>query len=95
VRGRVLTQRRGGAEFLSFFLLQALFYGVLCWNYRAVAQARYASIGVSDMACAAISWTLIKRIGEAKSKWAQAGFILGGACGSLLSVWITKQVFGQ
>jgi hypothetical protein len=82
-------------QFVAFFLIQALSYGVVCWNFRAVAQARYGSIGVSDMLCAAISWTLIKRIGEAKSHWAQAGFILGGACGSLLSVWITKRVFGQ
>jgi hypothetical protein len=82
-------------QFLIFFLIQAISYGVICWNYRAVAQARYFSIGISDMGCAAISWTLIKRIGEAKSYWAQAGYILGGACGSLVSVWITKRIFGQ
>jgi hypothetical protein len=81
--------------FLGFFAIQALAYAVACWNIRAVAQARYGPIALSDMSCAALQWTLIRRIGEARSRWAQAGYILGGACGSLVSVWITRQVFGQ
>ena len=84
-------------EFALFFGIQFLFYGLLCWNYRAIAQARYASVGLSDLCCAATSFTLIKMIADPdkKSKWAFSGYVLGGACGSLFSVWMSKGVFGQ
>lgn len=81
--------------FCFFFSVQFLNYGLLCWNYRAVSQARYGSIFASDLMCAAVSFTLIKRVTEAKSIAAMAGYVLGGACGSLLSVWITRTVYGQ
>lgn len=81
--------------FLSFFSIQFLSYAVICWNYRSVAQARYGNIFVSDLACAAISFNLIKKVANAESRVAMAGYILGGAVGSITSVWVTKVVFGQ
>lgn len=80
--------------FAAFFGVQCLSYGMLCWNYRSVAQAWYASIFVSDLACAAITFSLIKHVAGTKSKVAQAGYILGGAVGSVIAVWLTKQVYG-
>lgn len=80
--------------FLKFFLIQCLNYGILCWNFRAVAQARYVHIGLSDLCCAAISFTLIKRVAQTDSRAAMAGYIVGGAVGSVVSVWITKTVWG-
>jgi hypothetical protein len=81
--------------FGTFFFVQVMNYACLTWNYRAVAQAGYAHVVVSDLCCATISFTLIKIVSEAKCNAARAGYILGGACGSLVSVFVTKAVFGQ
>ncbi len=81
--------------FLLFFSIQFLSYAMLCWNYRSVAQARYGGIFFSDLACAAISFNLIKKVANTNSRVAMAGYVLGGAFGSIVSVWVTKSVFGQ
>lgn len=82
-------------EFGFFYFAQALSYAVITWNYRATAQARYAHMFISDMGCAFLGFVLIRKVAEAKSKAAMAGYVLGGACGSLLSAWLSKIVFGQ
>lgn len=82
-------------SFLFFFCAQACSYGFLTWNYRSIAQARYANIFVSDMFCAAVGYALIKHVAGNKSKAGYAGYVLGGACGSILSAWVTKMAFGQ
>lgn len=85
----------GFKVFAMFFSVQCLYYGMLCWNYRSVAQAWYVSLFVSDLGCAAIAYSLIKKVANAKGKTAQAGYILGGAVGSVISVWLTKLIYGQ
>lgn len=82
-------------EFLFFFGVQALSYGAITWNYRSTAQARFSHMFVSDMLCAFLGFTLIKRIADTKSRVALAGYVLGGASGSVLSAWATTLVFGQ
>ena len=82
-------------EFAFFFAVQFLNYALLCWNYRAVAQARYGNVFASDLCCAAISFTLIKRVARTESGAAMAGYILGGAFGSVVSVYVTRGIFGQ
>jgi hypothetical protein len=82
-------------DFWFFFGVQFLSYAIICWNWRAIAQGRYASIFVSDMIFAGVNFLLIKRVSEAKSKAALAGYVLGGACGSLVSVWITRKLYGE
>ena len=84
-----------------FFALQALNYSVLTWNFRAVAQARYFYIGASDLAAAFLAFTLMAKISDPdtkKSRPALAGYVLGGtcgACGSMLSAWVSTMVFRQ
>lgn len=95
VRGPETKPRPPLQVFCLFFLVQCLSYGMLCWNYRAVAQARFVSIFVSDLACAFIGFSLIKYVAGTKSGVARAGYVLGGAIGSVISVYITKVIFGQ
>ena len=77
-------------EFCFFFFVQALSYGAITWNLRSTAQARFAHMVVSDMLCAFIGFKLIGKVaGASDSKPALAGYVLGGACGSVLSAWLT------
>jgi hypothetical protein len=80
---------------LSIGALNFLFY--LCWvyNYRAVAQARYADAIVSDMLIAALSFSIIRKAATANTFVERAAFVLGGGLASFCGIFITKVVFGQ
>jgi hypothetical protein len=82
-------------QFLFFFVLQFISYGLITWNYRAISQARYFSIGFSDLCVAGLGFTAIQRVSKAEGRWAMAGYVLGGAVGSVLSAWITHRIYGQ
>lgn len=81
--------------FLFFFGAQALNYAVVTWNYRAVAQARYRHLFASDLVCAGIGFLLIKQVARTDSAAALAGYVLGGACGSVTATWVTKRLWGE
>lgn len=85
----------GRRTFVLFFSIQFLSYGIVTWNFRAIAQARYLHLFVSDLGCAYLGYTLLKKIQSTESWVAKAGYVLGGACGSVLSTFITKQIFGS
>lgn len=82
-------------EFRLFFVVQFVSYAFITWNFRAIAQAQYVHVLFSDLVIAALNFKLIKKIAEAHSNVALAGYTIGGAAGSLASVWVTKQVLGQ
>jgi len=68
---------------------------MLTWNYRAVALGWPVSLVATDMAISFYQFMIIQKIVEDKSKLALAGFTLGGACGSLSMLYLTKWWFGQ
>jgi hypothetical protein len=76
--------------FLLFFALMFLNYGLLCINYRMVARGSYLGTAWSDAAVAALGFTLIRHVAEADSILAQAGYVCGGVCGSMLGLWLTR-----
>lgn len=78
-------------DFLFFFALNFTAYGLLCWNYRAVARGWYGNIVLSDLSYAALNFLVIKNVVEAHSPASAAGYILGGAVGSVVSVYLTKR----
>lgn len=80
-------------RFLTFFILQTVNYFLLCWNIRAVALGWVGNVVVSDLLIAWLSFTLIKKVAEAKDSVAMWGYIAGGAVGSAASVLITKQLW--
>lgn len=82
-------------EFARFFAIQFVMYGLITWNYRMVAQANYAGIGLSDGIIAYLNFSVIKKVGEAKSRHAHAGYVLGGIVGSVLAAYLTKLIYGQ
>ena len=85
---------RAGREFLLMFLAQALNFALLCWNYRAVALGYIPTTVLSDFVIAAVQFKLIKRVALAQGNASFAGYVLGGAVGSAISVYLTKAVWG-
>lgn len=82
-------------SFVKLFAVQFVNYALLCWNYRSVAQARYAHVFASDLFCAAVSFWLIRRVVRSGSRWEAAGYVAGGAVGSVASVWVTRTIWNS
>jgi hypothetical protein len=81
-------------EFFTFVLLQSVTYFLLVVNFRAVAQARFFWTLVSDTTIAALNFWMIQKVAGAKSRAARAGYIVGGAAGSMLGLVVTKILYG-
>ncbi len=81
--------------FSFFFAVQFVSYALITWNYRSIAQGRISAVFASDLCFAAVNFTLIKRVAKAECPWAMAGYVLGGACGSVASVVVTKWAYGS
>ena len=82
-------------SFMLIFGVQFIQYCIVSISYRAMAQGRYVWTFVTDMIYGLNSFYLIKRIMKSDSNLEIIGYTLGGACGSMLAIWITKQVFGS
>lgn len=85
-------------RFAFWFAAEFILYALVVANGRAYNQANYSATLISDMA---ISWFnfyfAVKFIGDKdnQDKWAMAGCVLGGGVGSLVSIFITKRVYGS
>ena len=85
-------------QFLFFFLSQAAYYGIVVANGRAFNQALYVPTCVTDVMLATHSFFIYRLIAKDENSsgaWPLAGTVSGGAAGSLLSIWMTKMVFGH
>lgn len=59
-----------------------------------MAQGKYLNIALSDALIATFTFTVIKKVSEARSEIARAGYIVGGVSGSICSVWLTRTFLG-
>lgn len=80
--------------FLKFFAIQFLVYAIYCWNSRAMAMGRLFDLAASDLVYAGLQFHVIQEVAKAAGHAARWGYILGGVAGSLVSVVITKHVWG-
>lgn len=65
-------------------------YGILCINYRAVAQAEYNIAAISDFTIASMSFFVIRKIAksdDALHQW--IGYVSGSVIGSYLGIYIS------
>jgi hypothetical protein len=77
-------------DFLLFAGIQAIYYIDLVVNIRALAHLQYGWAVGTDGIAALLTWTLIKKVGNASGKAGMAGYIIGGMIGSLIGMLITK-----
>lgn len=79
-----------GMEFISFF--------IICSNYRAVAIGSYFWSGLTDFLVLVQNGCLGKLAIDdkrARTWFAVAGTAIGGTCGSLTAIWVTKHILGR
>jgi hypothetical protein len=85
-------------QFAFFFCTQFLNYSLLVANGRAYTQGLYLWTWVTDSLLAGQSFivaVLMINRKEGRSVWAGVGYTLGGPIGSLLSIYITKKLYGH
>ena len=85
-------------QFSFFFTAEMLCFFVIVANMRAVALANYLGAAVTDLLFGLQAWGMMKLTVEHKEARSFAGGIgttLGGICGTLLSIWFTKHLFGR
>jgi hypothetical protein len=78
--------------FLLFFI-QIISYGLLCVNYRAVAQTQYNIAAITDFMLASLSFFIIRKIARSEDALHQwIGYVLGSVAGSYLGIYISTLI---
>lgn len=78
-------------EFATFCGLQTLAFVLAVVNIRALAHLQYAWAVVTDGLICLLGWMLFKKMQEASSNIARAGYVIGGMLGSIIGMWVTQQ----
>lgn len=76
-----------------FFAVELLSYFLIVANTRAFTQGLYGWTALTDFIFAGSNFLIIQRVSKAETKAAWAGYTLGGTCGSLIAIFVTKHVY--
>jgi hypothetical protein len=72
------------------FIIQIFLYGMLCINFRAIAQAEYHLAAGTDFIIASFNFFVIKKIANGTDSMHQwLGYALGSIVGSYLGIYIS------
>jgi len=85
-------------QFAFFFVAELICFFVITANMRAVALANYMGAAATDLLFGFQAWGMMKLTvehEEARTFAGGVGTTLGGVCGTLLSIWVTKHWFGR
>ena len=85
-------------QFFFMFITELISFFIICANMRAVAQGSYFWTAVSDTLFSAQAFVIGKLMIDepnARSWAAGLGCTIGGTCGSLVSIYVTKHLFGS
>ena len=84
-------------RFALFFASEMVSFFFIASNFRALSQGLYIWTGLTDMFLVFQGMLITKLMieDERTRDWlAIAAFTLGGATGSLISIWATKHLYG-
>jgi hypothetical protein len=75
------------------FIIQVVLYGILCINFRAVADAQYHLAAISDFTVASLNFFVIRKISKGEDTFHQwFGYVLGSVVGSYLGIYISTLI---
>lgn len=80
---------------IELAFLNFLSYLILTIDYRATAQANILWSIISNATIALLTFTILKRIVEAKTKLECLGYIVGGTIGNVAGIYLTVWMFGK
>ena len=71
-------------------IIQIVLYGILCINFRAVANTEYHKAALTDFLIASLNFFVIKKISsttDALHQW--IGYVIGSIIGSYLGIYLS------
>jgi len=84
-------------RFLFCFIAELISFFVIASNFRALAKGLYVWTALTDGLCVLQGMIMTKLMIEDEKMrdwWSISGFTLGGMCGSVLSIFVTKTLWG-
>lgn len=90
------TSRAG--QFLFFGATELFTFFVITANFRAIAIGAYGWAALTDYATVLVNFGVGKlMMDDAKNRswWVGFGLATGGTIGTLLSIFVTKHLYGQ
>lgn len=86
-------------KFAFYFLIQFISYALIVANGRAYVQGAYIWTAITDGLIAFQNFIVFRRFVKDSSTEIHGpslvGYVLGGTCGSLVAIWITKIAYGR
>lgn len=78
-------------EFIFFFVVQAVGYALLTYNFRSLAAGRLTATLASDAVNAGFGFVVIRRIAKSDDSLAAfAGYVAGSLGGTYIGMVITQ-----
>jgi hypothetical protein len=89
-----MTNSQRWREFFILFFVQLFQYCIVCISYIALNKGSYVWTFATDIICGLNSFFIIRKIAttETKNTLGLVGYVLGGATGSVLAIWLTKRI---
>jgi hypothetical protein len=84
-------------RFVFCFFIELIAFFLICANFRAVAQGLYFWTAFTDMIIVFNGMLVTKMLfdDEKSRDWVSIfGYTFGGATGSVISIYVTKHLFG-
>lgn len=94
---RTCANRAGVKRFLFWFAMEFTQFALIVANGRAYNQANYVATLGTDMVISGFNfWVAVKFIEDKdnRDRWSMAGCVLGGGAGSVVSIFVTKLIYG-
>jgi hypothetical protein len=85
-------------QFSLMFITECISFFIIVANTRAFTQGSYLWTAITDTFFSAQAFFMMKLMAdnkEARTFWAGLGCTIGGTVGSLLSIYVTKHIFGK
>lgn len=83
-------------EAATLFVIQIFLYGLLCINFRAVAQTEYHLAAFTDFTIASLHFFVIRKIANGTDTLHQwLGYVLGSIAGSYLGIYASTLIGGN
>lgn len=79
--------------FAYMLVFQGLYYLIISTNILFLSRGKVLETMISDAVGGLVNFGLIQHVASAKGRWATAGYVIGGAIGSGLSIPIMKWIF--
>lgn len=95
---KITVPQSSVGQFFFFAIAEAVSFFVIVANTRALAQGSYTWTALTDTLFSAQAFVIAKLMIDDKNgrTWAAGlGMTFGGTCGSLLSIFVTKRLYGE